>query len=71
MSNIKFTHYNVRGRGETVRLILAYAGRDYEDKRVTVGKMVNMMEYQLDLTCRGNGQSEASAALRTVASSGG
>merc|ERR1719225_1983923 len=35
MSNITLTYFNGRGRAETSRLILAHAGRKYEDKRIT------------------------------------
>ena len=38
MSNIKLTYFNGRGRAETARLILAYGGKDYEDRRVAFGK---------------------------------
>ncbi|CAL2033600.1 unnamed protein product [Caenorhabditis brenneri] len=32
----KFTYFNGRGAGEVVRQILAYAGQEYEDNRVTM-----------------------------------
>ena len=32
---IKLTYFNFRGRGEPARLILAYAGVEYEDIRIT------------------------------------
>jgi len=32
---IKLTYFNIRGRAETARLILAYAGAKYDDERVT------------------------------------
>lgn len=35
MPAIKLTYFDARGRAETVRLVLAYAGVEYEDKRVT------------------------------------
>ena len=38
MSKIKLTHYNARGRAETIRLVLAYAGKQYEDKRIAPGR---------------------------------
>ena len=38
MSKIKLTHYNARGRAETIRLVLAYAGQQYEDKRIAPGR---------------------------------
>ena len=38
MSNIKLTYFNGRGRGETARLVLAYAAKEYEDRRVSFGK---------------------------------
>jgi len=34
MPTYKLTYFNVRGRGETIRLCLAAAGIKYEDKRV-------------------------------------
>jgi len=38
MTEIKLTHYNAKGKAETCRLILAHAGKKYEDKRITVGR---------------------------------
>jgi len=35
MANIKLTYFNGRGRAETSRLVLAYAGVSYEDERIT------------------------------------
>ena len=35
MSDIKLTYFNARGRAETSRLILAYAGKQYIDERIT------------------------------------
>ena len=37
MSELKLTYYNLRGRGETARLILAQAGVHYEDERLELG----------------------------------
>ena len=37
MSELKLTYYNLRGRGETARLILAQAGLQYEDERLELG----------------------------------
>lgn len=34
MAALKYTYFNVRGRGETVRLCLAAAGMKYEEKRI-------------------------------------
>jgi len=34
MSAIKLTYFNLRGRGEPARLLLALAGKKYEDKRL-------------------------------------
>ena len=31
---IKLTYFNARGRAESSRLMLAYAGQDYEDHRI-------------------------------------
>ena len=31
---IKLTYFNARGRSESSRLMLAYAGQDYEDHRI-------------------------------------
>lgn len=33
-SKYKLTYYNLRARGEPIRLVLAYAGVDYEDVRI-------------------------------------
>ena len=35
MPNIKLTYFDARGRAETTRLILAYAGVHFEDERIT------------------------------------
>merc|ERR1712025_286305 len=35
MSNIKLTYFNLRARGEGPRLILHYAGKKFEDVRIT------------------------------------
>lgn len=35
MSGIKLTYFNGRGRAETARYVLAYAGAEYEDNRIT------------------------------------
>ena len=34
MPSIKLTYFNLRGRGELPRLLLAYAGVSYEDDRI-------------------------------------
>ena len=31
---IRLTYFNARGRAESSRLMLAYAGKDYEDHRI-------------------------------------
>ena len=43
MSDIKLIHYNVKGKAETSRLILAYAGVEYEDKRIEPGKKIQKL----------------------------
>ena len=40
-SSIKLTYFDVRGRTEISRLILAYAGVDYQDERLT-GQTANI-----------------------------
>ena len=50
MPNIKLTYFNGRGRGETARLILAYGGMDYEDRRVSFGNIVMFSILQLVLS---------------------
>merc|ERR1711994_596430 len=42
MPNIKLTYFNGRGRGETARLILAYGGMHYEDRRVSFEDMPSL-----------------------------
>lgn len=34
-ANIKLTYFNLRGRAEPARLIMAQAGVDYQDNRIT------------------------------------
>ena len=34
-TKVKLTYFNLRGRAEPARLILAYAGVDFDDCRVT------------------------------------
>jgi len=34
MPDIKLTYFNLRGRGEGVRVLLYYAGKNFEDKRI-------------------------------------
>ncbi|XP_012935065.1 probable glutathione S-transferase 7 [Aplysia californica] len=36
-SKLKFTYFNVKGRGELSRLVLAAAGKEYEDCRFAIG----------------------------------
>ena len=36
MPSIKLTYFNLRGRGELPRLLLAYGGVQYEDERISV-----------------------------------
>ena len=42
MSEIKLTHYNAKGKAETSRLILAYVGQKFEDKRIEPAEMAAM-----------------------------
>merc|ERR1719270_746523 len=42
MSDIKLTYFNGRGRAETSRLILAYAGQKYEDCRISFEDMAKL-----------------------------
>merc|ERR1711874_485619 len=42
MPNIKLTYFNGKGRGETARLILAYGGMHYEDRRVSFEDMPSL-----------------------------
>ena len=37
MQTLKLTYFQARGRAETARLILAYGGLDYEDRRFPIG----------------------------------
>ena len=37
MQTLKLTYFEARGRAETARLILAYGGLDYEDRRFPIG----------------------------------
>ena len=48
MPNIKLTYFNGKGRGETARLILAYGGMHYEDRRVSFGIIFNIL-YQVSV----------------------
>ena len=34
MSSIKFVYFDIRGRGETIRMTLEAAGQKYEDVRI-------------------------------------
>merc|ERR1712110_178524 len=34
MPNVKLTYFNLRGRGEPCRIMLAYGGIKYEDERI-------------------------------------
>ena len=40
MADIKLTYFNGRGRAEISRLILAYAGAQFEDDRITGGTWI-------------------------------
>ena len=44
---MKLTYFNIRGLAENVRLILAQAGVDYEDKRVTKEEWAELKESKL------------------------
>ena len=74
MPNIKLTYFNGKGRGETARLILAYGGMHYEDRRVSFGNIFNFL-YQLYqfylLNIRGHAESEAISTIRPAARAGG
>merc|ERR1712227_171242 len=63
MAKIKLTYFNAKGRAETIRLILAQAGVEYEDNRIardqwpTVKKetpmgQVPILEYDGDVFCQ-------------------
>jgi len=63
MAKIKLTYFNAKGRAETIRLILAQAGVEYEDYRIardqwpTVKKetpmgQVPILEYDGDVFCQ-------------------
>jgi len=42
MSKIKLTYYNGKGRAETARLVLAYAGKEYDDHRIVPEDMATL-----------------------------
>ena len=44
-SSIKLTYFDARGRAETSRLILAYAGVDYQDERLSSQTLSFMTRY--------------------------
>jgi len=44
MSKIKLTYYNGKGRAETARLVLAYAGKEYDDHRIVPGMLQLLMQ---------------------------
>ena len=47
MSDIKLTYFNGRGRAETSRLILAYAGQQYEDCRISFGESTQICKFDI------------------------
>ena len=47
MSDIKLTYFNGRGRAETSRLILAYAGQQYEDCRISFGESMQICKFDI------------------------
>jgi glutathione S-transferase len=47
MSDIKLTYFNVKGRGEISRLILAYAGVEYKDERIPMGNGLGNLKASL------------------------
>ena len=55
MAKIKLTYFNAKGRAETIRLILAQAGVEYEDYRIardqwpTVKKGIMNIQYKMVL----------------------
>ena len=50
MCDIKLTYFNARGRAETSRLILAYAGQKYEDCRISFGELIHIMNFDFVIT---------------------
>merc|ERR1712227_843481 len=63
MSGIKLTYYDGRGNAEIIRLVLALAGKDYEDYRIKPEDMpalkpslpygqVTVLEYHGDTLCQ-------------------
>ena len=43
---VKLTYFNLRGRAESARLVLAYAGTRYQDNRITGGgKVMFLLTY--------------------------
>ena len=52
-SSIKLTYFDARGRAETSRLILAYAGAKYEDERLA-GEQFAALKPQLTFGQVGN-----------------
>ena len=58
------------GRAETARLILAYAGVEYEDKRITFGKYFVPSVPTLIPLVRGDARAEAEPSIRAGAGAG-
>ena len=58
------------GRAETARLILAYAGVEYEDKRITFGKYFVPCVPTLIPPVRGDARAEAEPSIRAGAGAG-
>jgi hypothetical protein len=50
MPALKLTYFDARGRAETARLVLAYAGVQYEDERLTGGAALPIVKTSLHVS---------------------